>query len=95
MDGINCLGNVGVLTGPPFFAAIAAYMNGTNQLAIQGVDYDASVEGFLAGGSATGAATMFVFLSSFLPSLLPSQWIDIYSTHPSNHPSTVSTRSSN
>ncbi|KAF4634940.1 hypothetical protein G7Y89_g3152 [Cudoniella acicularis] len=51
-------GNVGILTGPPFFAAMAAYINGTNQLAIQGVDYPADIAGFLSGGSIIGAATM-------------------------------------
>lgn len=57
-------GNVGILTGPPFFAALAEYINGTEQLAIQGVDYPADVEGFLAGGSTKGANTMFVLPSS-------------------------------
>ncbi|PBP21072.1 cutinase [Diplocarpon rosae] len=49
-------GNVGILTGPPFFAAIGEYMNGTNQLSIQGVDYEAQPAGFFAGGSLRGAA---------------------------------------
>jgi cutinase len=51
-------GNVGILTGPPFFAALAGYMNGTGKLAIQGVDYPADIAGFLAGGSPIGATTM-------------------------------------
>lgn len=51
-------GNVGILTGPPFFAAIAEYLNGTNQLAIQGVDYPADITGFLEGGSPIGVAVM-------------------------------------
>ncbi|CZR62422.1 related to cutinase precursor [Phialocephala subalpina] len=51
-------GNVGILTGPPFFAAIADYMNATGNLAIQGVDYPADIPGFLAGGSTQGAQTM-------------------------------------
>jgi hypothetical protein len=55
-------GNVGILIGPPFFAAIAEYMNGTSQLAIQGVDYPADIPGFQAGGSVLGAFVMFVFL---------------------------------
>jgi hypothetical protein len=50
---------VGILTGPPFFAEIAAYMNGTGKLAIQGVDYPAEISGFLAGGSTIGATTMY------------------------------------
>jgi hypothetical protein len=60
------IGNVGILTGPPFFASIAAYMNGTGRLAIQGVDYPANIAGFLAGGSTTGATTMY-----FPPPLSP------------------------
>lgn len=51
---------MGALTGPPFFAAVASSLNGTNQLAVQGVDYDASISGFLAGGSPQGASTMYV-----------------------------------
>lgn len=60
------LGNVGILTGPPFFAAMAEYMNGTNQLAIQGVDYPADIAGFLAGGSPIGTAVMCVPAVPFL-----------------------------
>jgi cutinase len=48
---------------------MAEYMNGTNQLAIQGVDYPADVAGFLAGGSPIGAAVMYG-PSSFLPFIL-------------------------
>ena len=53
------------MTGPPFFAAIAEYLNGTNQLAIQGVDYPADITGFLEGGSPIGVAVMCVALLSF------------------------------
>jgi cutinase len=42
-------GNVGLFTDPPFFDALTS-MLGANSLAIQGVDYSASVEGFLEGG---------------------------------------------
>lgn len=59
-DG-NKTGNVGLLTGPPFFAAIAAYMNGTARLAVQGVSYPADVKGFFANGSAVGAVAMYIF----------------------------------
>lgn len=56
---INIIGNVGILAGPSFFAAIAAYnMNGTARLAVQGIDYPANIGGFLAGGSPVGAITM-------------------------------------
>ncbi|TVY44579.1 Cutinase [Lachnellula subtilissima] len=64
-------GNVGILTGPPFFAAIADYMNGTNQLAIQGVDYPADVSGFLVGGSVIGSAVMTALIDYTL-SLCPT-----------------------
>ncbi|KAK0102929.1 hypothetical protein ONS95_000879 [Cadophora gregata] len=59
-------GNVGILAGPPFFAAIAEYMNGTNQLAIQGVNYEAQAAGFLAGGSVKGATMMASLINSTL-----------------------------
>ncbi|KAN0104468.1 Cutinase domain containing protein [Hyaloscypha variabilis] len=59
-------GNVGILTGPPFFAAMAEYMNGTNQLAIQGVDYPADIAGFLAGGSPAGSAVMAKLINTTL-----------------------------
>ncbi|PMD18217.1 carbohydrate esterase family 5 protein [Hyaloscypha hepaticicola] len=50
-------GNVGTLTGPQFFAALANVV-GTNNIAVQGVDYPASVQGFLAGGDANGSTLM-------------------------------------
>jgi len=56
--GTGELGNVGLLAGPPFFDAIASYMNGTGQLAVQGVDYPADVGGFLAGGSPLGTLSL-------------------------------------
>jgi hypothetical protein len=57
---ITDVGNVGFLTGPPFFAAIAAYVNGADKVAIQGVDYPADIAGFLAGGSPLGGIVMYV-----------------------------------
>jgi len=54
------IGNVGILTGPALLTAIAAYLNGRNQLAIQGVDYDADAEGFLGGGGQEGANMILV-----------------------------------
>ncbi|CCD46106.1 carbohydrate esterase family 5 protein [Botrytis cinerea T4] len=56
--GTGEVGNVGILTGPPFFTALAAYMNETGSMSIQGVDYSASVSGFLAGGDPAGAKTI-------------------------------------
>lgn len=54
--GTTEAGNVGSLTGPPFFSAVASAIGSTN-LAVQGVDYPADVAGFLAGGSASGSTT--------------------------------------
>ena len=51
-------GNVGTLTGPPFFQALAQQV-GANNLAVQGVDYPANVAGFLAGGDADGSKLMY------------------------------------
>ena len=50
-------GNVGLLTGPPFFDALST-MIGANSMEIMGVDYPASIEGFLQGGDAMGSQTM-------------------------------------
>ncbi|KAJ0337975.1 hypothetical protein COL922a_006109 [Colletotrichum nupharicola] len=55
----NMPGNVGFLTGPPFFDALRTYMNGTSTVAVQGVNnYPAIAAGFFAGGSPNGAAFM-------------------------------------
>ncbi|CAD6443560.1 5d45b6cf-7af5-47d5-894b-eeb7a18ef65f [Sclerotinia trifoliorum] len=64
--GTGEVGNVGVLTGPPFFTALAAYMNQTGSMAIQGVDYAATVSGFLAGGDPAGAKTMASLINNTL-----------------------------
>nr|POE95407.1 cutinase [Quercus suber] len=50
-------GNVGSLTGPPFFQAVANLL-GSSSVAVQGVAYPADVAGFEAGGDATGSALM-------------------------------------
>ena len=50
-------GNVGLVTGPPFFDALTA-MIGRNSVEVQGVEYPASIEGFLQGGDTTGSQTM-------------------------------------
>jgi hypothetical protein len=55
--GTTETGNVGTLTGPPFFTAIAQIVGASN-IAVQGVDYPADISGFLAGGDATGSKTM-------------------------------------
>lgn len=50
-------GNVGLLAGPPFFAALEA-MVGASNVDVQGVDYPADIPGFLVGGSPQGSQTM-------------------------------------
>jgi cutinase len=50
-------GNVGVLVGPPFFDALRSRIGGGN-VAVQGVPYNADVEGFLVGGSPGGGQMM-------------------------------------
>ena len=50
------LGNVGSITGPPFFNALSDAI-GAENLAVQGVDYPASIIGYLEGGDLGGAAT--------------------------------------
>ncbi|KAF6840858.1 cutinase [Colletotrichum plurivorum] len=52
-------GNVGFLTGPPFFDALRTYMNGSGSVVVQGVnDYPAQPADFFVGGSKKGAAFM-------------------------------------
>lgn len=50
-------GNVGLVTGPPFFDALDS-MLGPAAVTIQGVDYGARIEGFLAGGDPAGSKMM-------------------------------------
>lgn len=49
-------GNVGLFVGPPIFKAVADRV-GESNLAVQGVDYPASLVGFRAGGDALGSIT--------------------------------------
>lgn len=51
------LGNVGELAGPPFFNALDALVGDSN-VAVQGVDYPATIAGYLEGGDAGGSATL-------------------------------------
>ncbi|KAI9054449.1 hypothetical protein LZ554_001611 [Drepanopeziza brunnea f. sp. 'monogermtubi'] len=55
--GTTSPGNVGTETGPPFFQAIAALI-GPDNLAVQGVDYDADIWGFVEGGDSDGSKYM-------------------------------------
>ena len=48
------LGNVGSITGPPFFNALEESI-GAENFAVQGVDYPATVFGYLGGGDKNGA----------------------------------------
>ena len=51
-------GNVGlVTTGPHFFDALTT-MLGAKSVDVQGVEYSASIEGFLEGGDPVGSQTM-------------------------------------
>ncbi|KAL8714552.1 MAG: hypothetical protein Q9220_001500 [cf. Caloplaca sp. 1 TL-2023] len=50
-------GNVGTLTGPPFFNALDLAI-GTQNVGVQGVPYLASIGGYLAGGDVGGSATL-------------------------------------
>lgn len=50
-------GNMGTLVGPPLAQALGKAVGGDN-IAVQGVDYPASVEGFLSGGDAGGSKIM-------------------------------------
>lgn len=55
--GTDSPGNVGSSTGPPFFEAIAALI-GTDNIAVQGLDYPATIIGFLEGGDTAGGTLM-------------------------------------
>lgn len=46
-------GNMGVLVGPPFVAALQSALGGRS-LGVQGVDYPASVDGYLNADSSAG-----------------------------------------
>ncbi|CAF9905630.1 MAG: hypothetical protein ALECFALPRED_001060 [Alectoria fallacina] len=49
-------GNVGDLVGPPFFNALDDLI-GAENIAVQGVDYPATIGGYLIGGDPGGAQT--------------------------------------
>lgn len=55
--GTTETGNVGTLSGPPYFDALSKIV-GVDNLAVQGVDYPADIPGFLAGGDANGSKAM-------------------------------------
>lgn len=47
-------GNVGALVGPPFFRALGAAIGSSKSVAIQGVEYPATVDGYLRADPAAG-----------------------------------------
>ena len=55
--GTSELGNVGSLAGPPFFNALGDIVGDSN-VDVQGVNYGATIAGYLAGGDPAGAATL-------------------------------------
>jgi cutinase len=50
-------GNVGALAGPPFFDALDTAL-GASKVGLQGVDYGATIAGYLEGGDPAGASTL-------------------------------------
>ena len=55
--GTTETGNVGTICGPPFFQALYNDL-GSSEVALQGVDYPADIQGFLEGGDPIGSQTM-------------------------------------
>lgn len=55
--GTTEAGNVGSVSGPPFFQAMAEQV-GADNLLVQGVEYPADIPGFLVGGDADGSQLM-------------------------------------
>jgi cutinase len=55
--GTGEVGTLGTIIGPPFKSALQSALR-TKSLEFVGVDYAASVAGFLAGGDAAGATKM-------------------------------------
>lgn len=50
--------NMGVFTGPQFVQAIKDAMPAGTTINVQGVEYAASIQGYLAGGGTDGTASM-------------------------------------
>lgn len=51
-------GNVGALVGPPFFKALEGAVGSSHTVAVQGVDYEATVSDYLEGGDPEGSQKM-------------------------------------
>lgn len=66
-------GNVGTLVGPPFFNTLELAI-GEENVGVQGVDYAATVFGYLEGGDAEGGE-LLAFLAEHAVTLCPSTQI--------------------
>ena len=66
------LGNVGLDVGPPFFNHLAELI-GADNIAVQGVDYPATIGGYLIGGDPGGAQTTANLLSQAVNNCLDTQ----------------------
>lgn len=51
-------GNVGALVGPPFFKALEGALGTSHTMAVQGVEYEATVGDYLEGGDPDGSQVM-------------------------------------
>ncbi len=59
--GTSEIGNVGMLVGPEFFNAVETMLSARNMtFGVQGIQYNASPDGFLAGGDSDGSTKMQV-----------------------------------
>lgn len=65
-------GNVGTLVGPPFFNALGLAI-GDENISVQGVDYAATVAGYLEGGDVKGAETLAFLATKAATSCLSTQ----------------------
>ena len=53
----------GLIVGPPLEGSLVIALGGKGNFAFQGVDYPATIAGFLEGGDPGGAATMAALAS--------------------------------
>lgn len=51
-------GNVGALVGPPFFKELEGALGSSHTVAVQGVEYEATVADYLEGGDPNGSQVM-------------------------------------
>lgn len=59
--GTSEAGSVGVIVGPGFFSAVEARLETGATLSVKGVEYTASIPGFLQGGDPAGSKQMRAF----------------------------------